>query len=207
MFSRRKQEVYLPEWLWFFLLLPLGLFVLLLYRQKRLPQLRDQIRSRLASLPQPFSRAPRYTEPDSIPLEIRPEAATYTGIEVEAEGETGTDTEDVALAKVSAMQETGPAPEETAATEQAGPTTHDDLVTIEGIGPVISGILRDSGIVTFRQLADTSVERLAEILRNAGLRRLADPGTWPEQARLAADGDWDTLRQLQDTLKAGRRAK
>lgn len=81
----------------------------------------------------------------------------------------------------------------------------DDLKVIEGIGPSISGLLQSQGITTFRQLADTPIERLDEILRQADLRRLADPGTWPEQARMAAEGRMDDLIAFQRTLKAGRR--
>lgn len=91
-----------------------------------------------------------------------------------------------------------------AAQPQAEP---DDLKVIEGIGPAISRLLADQGITTFRQLAETPVERLDEILRAANLRRLADPGTWPEQAFLAASADWDGLKQLQSTLKGGRRSR
>jgi hypothetical protein len=36
--------------------------------------------------------------------------------------------------------------------------------------------------------------------------RLADPTTWPEQAGIAAKGDWEALEQLQAMLKGGRRA-
>lgn len=85
------------------------------------------------------------------------------------------------------------------------PGEPDDLKLIEGIGPTISALLRDSGITTFEQLANTSIGRLDKILQEANLRRLADPSTWPEQARFAADGDWDGLEQFQRTLRAGRR--
>lgn len=81
----------------------------------------------------------------------------------------------------------------------------DDLKLIEGIGPAIAGLLQTQGISTFRQLADTPIERLDDILRQAEFRRLADPATWPEQARLAADGKMDELNVFQRTLKAGRR--
>lgn len=81
----------------------------------------------------------------------------------------------------------------------------DDLRIIEGIGPRISMLMHDSGIHTFQQLADTPLERLDEILQNAGIRRIADPGTWPEQARLAAQGDFEGLDELKKTLRAGRR--
>ncbi|HEX7973181.1 MAG TPA: hypothetical protein VF498_02140, partial [Anaerolineales bacterium] len=75
---------------------------------------------------------------------------------------------------------------------------------IEGIGPKINQLLQQSGIHTFSDLAGTSLERLEQILRDARLR-LANPGTWPEQARLAAEGEWSKLEALQKTLKAGRK--
>jgi predicted flap endonuclease-1-like 5' DNA nuclease len=80
----------------------------------------------------------------------------------------------------------------------------DDLTKIEGIGPKIAATFQGAGINTFEQLAATDVERLQEILDNAGIR-LGDPATWPEQARLAAAEDWDALETLQDELQGGRR--
>jgi hypothetical protein len=32
------------------------------------------------------------------------------------------------------------------------------------------------------------------------------PTTWPQQAKLAADGKWDELKKLQDELKGGKKA-
>ena len=86
------------------------------------------------------------------------------------------------------------------------PAVADDLTRIEGIGPKISGLLQEAGISTFAQLAGTSVERLGQIIAQADLTALADPSTWPEQAKLAAEGQWDRLSALQDELKGGRRA-
>jgi predicted flap endonuclease-1-like 5' DNA nuclease len=80
----------------------------------------------------------------------------------------------------------------------------DDLTVIEGIGPKISAVLQAAGITSYSQLAQTDQERLEVILKNANLR-LANPGTWVEQARLAAAGDWDGLAELQNRLKGGRR--
>jgi predicted flap endonuclease-1-like 5' DNA nuclease len=80
----------------------------------------------------------------------------------------------------------------------------DDLELIEGIGPRMSELLRQAGITTFAQLAVTEASRLIRIVREAGLAMI-DPRTWPEQARLAADGQWDALQVLQDVLKGGRR--
>ncbi len=215
MFSRRDEEIVLPGWLWFFLILPIVLIVALLYRQKRLPQIMQRLRSLRETLPAPLNPASRYTEPDSIPLEIR----TGEAIVIEEEGDTAG--EDVAIARAAAAQENEVAQSEAQAPEapvpeaqqtgtpqpEAEQPAQDELEIIEGIGPAIARLLRNAGLVTFRQLAATPPERLDEILTNAHLRRLADPGTWPEQAALAAAGDWDGLKQLQDTLKGGRRPK
>jgi predicted flap endonuclease-1-like 5' DNA nuclease len=84
----------------------------------------------------------------------------------------------------------------------------DDLKLIEGIGPKISSVLQAAGITTFAQLADTPAGRIEQILEEESprLRRLADPTTWPEQAGLAAAGNWEALEALQGELKGGRRA-
>ena len=86
------------------------------------------------------------------------------------------------------------------------PPEPDDLKKIEGIGPKIASILNDHDIWTYEQLAATGVSRLQAILDEAGPRyRIANPESWPEQARFAAAGDQDGLKKLQDALVAGRR--
>jgi predicted flap endonuclease-1-like 5' DNA nuclease len=88
---------------------------------------------------------------------------------------------------------------------KAVPVKPDDLTKIEGIGPKISELLQTAGINTFAQLAAAEVDRLQQILANAGSRyKLADPTTWPKQAELAAAGKWDELEKLQDQLEGGR---
>ena len=79
-----------------------------------------------------------------------------------------------------------------------------DLTLIECIGPKVHSLLRDAGINTFAQLAAVDVAKLEEIINQAGLRMM-DASTWPEQAKLAAEGKWDELKVLQDSLKGGRR--
>ena len=83
----------------------------------------------------------------------------------------------------------------------------DDLRRVEGIGPKIASVLQEAGIRTYAQLAATEVSRIEAILEASDprLRRLADPGTWPEQAQLAAAGEWEALQNLQAQLKGGRR--
>lgn len=81
----------------------------------------------------------------------------------------------------------------------------DDLKAVEGIGPKIAGLLEADGINTWRALSEASVERIQKILDAAGPRyKLADPGTWPKQAGMAADGKWDELREYQDFLQGGK---
>ncbi len=86
------------------------------------------------------------------------------------------------------------------------PAQADDLELIEGIGPKIAAVLHAAGIVTFADLAAADTSRLAEILQQESNLRLADPGTWPEQAALAAAGKWDEFKVLTEQLKGGRRA-
>jgi large subunit ribosomal protein L21 len=80
----------------------------------------------------------------------------------------------------------------------------DDLAKIEGIGPKVSKALIAAGIATFGDLANAKVEDIQKILSDAGLKMM-DASTWPQQAKLAADGDWDALKKLQDKLSGGRK--
>ncbi|MBL7163918.1 MAG: hypothetical protein ISS57_15060 [Anaerolineales bacterium] len=86
-----------------------------------------------------------------------------------------------------------------------GAVEPDDLTKVEGIGPKTAGVFNTADITTFAQLAGFDVEKLQTLLDDAGIR-LGDPSTWPEQAKLAASGDWDVLQKLQDELQGGRRA-
>lgn len=86
--------------------------------------------------------------------------------------------------------------------EEAEPgLENDDLTIIDGIGPGIMTVLNGAGIYTFNQLGQISVDDLREIIRKSGLRS-DDPATWPRQARLAADGKYDELKELQANLKS-----
>ena len=97
-------------------------------------------------------------------------------------------------------------PSNTRTVRKAGTGQNDNLKRIEGIGVAIERHLKAAGIITFAQLAASSQERLLGILEAAGPRyRMHHPGTWPEQAALAAKGDYVALKALQDVLKGGRR--
>ena len=81
----------------------------------------------------------------------------------------------------------------------------DDLTKVEGIGPKIKEILQNAGVMTFADLAAKTADEVKEILLAEGTRyNRFDPTTWPEQAKLAADGAWDALKELQDKLTGGR---
>lgn len=61
----------------------------------------------------------------------------------------------------------------------------DDLTRIRGIGPVYQRRLREAGIRTFRQLAQTPPEKLREIVAAANWQKV-EPERWVEEAaRLA----------------------
>lgn len=187
--SHRYRDVSIPTWMWFFLALPLGIAFAWLWqrRQGKFLALR-----RIAPL-----RSLRYIEPDSIAIDTRP---NYDMSEMEEAYHT-----DHAFSISQASMESTEFAEKHTGVGQESEAIVDDLKVIEGIGPKISLLLINNGITSYQELASTSIDRLDGILTGAKLRRLANPGTWPEQARLAATGDWDGLTQLQETLKGGRR--
>ena len=82
----------------------------------------------------------------------------------------------------------------------------DDLTIITGIGPKVSAVLRSTGINTFAKLADLKENKIREILEteNPRLLQLVKPKAWPEQARLASEGEWSALKALQESLKERR---
>lgn len=101
------------------------------------------------------------------------------------------------------VQEEKPEPVEEQVEAKAS-ATPDDLTKIEGIGPKAAEALNGKGIVTFAELAATSAEQVKEILTDASstLAHL-DPTSWPKQAKMAADGQWDELKAWQDEVKGG----
>lgn len=97
-------------------------------------------------------------------------------------------------------------------TEQGGmfadaATAVDDLTRIEGIGPAIAQYLNSAGITTYAQLAQTAPGDISNILTGADSSlAVHDPTTWPDQAKLAAVGEWDKLQEWQNQLDGGRGA-
>ena len=77
----------------------------------------------------------------------------------------------------------------------------DDLTRIEGIGPKTASILNQAGVTSFQALASLKSEEIKDILRAAKSRGV--PTSWPQQAKIAAAGDWNGLTKLQAELKGG----
>lgn len=93
----------------------------------------------------------------------------------------------------------------TAASSGGAPVQRDDLKRIEGVGPKIEKMLNDDLIYTWAELAAAPMDRLKGILRKGGDRyKMHDPTSWPDQAKLAAQGRWKELEEFQETLLGGR---
>jgi len=81
-----------------------------------------------------------------------------------------------------------------------------DLTVIEGIGPKINDLFKDNGLKTFAQVGDATVTQMRAVLDKGGARyRIANPGTWAKQAKLAANNKWTALKKLQDELSGGKK--
>jgi len=88
---------------------------------------------------------------------------------------------------------------------KAQPAQPDNLKRIEGIGPKIAEVLKTSGIDSFAKLSTMTPDQIKDLLNQAGDRfSFQDPTTWPAQAELAAQGEWDKLKKWQDELKGGK---
>lgn len=102
-------------------------------------------------------------------------------------------------AKPKAQSESKPASSQKA-------TGSDDLTKIEGIGAKMAKALQDAGIRTFTSLSEASEDTLRAAIEAAGMRFSPSLATWAEQAKFAAQNDWDGLKKFQDTLVGGRKA-
>ena len=91
--------------------------------------------------------------------------------------------------------------------EAHAPVEHkepDDLTKLEGIGPKVGKVLNEAGITTFEGLAHAKAADVQNALNAAGMQMM-NPEGWIEQAKLAAKGDMDGLKKLQDELRGGRK--
>lgn len=136
--------------------------------------------------------------PAPAPVPVRPPAATTAF----------TTTADSAVAGVGASLASAASAASAAAalgfSNLKSPNGYDNFEIIEGIGPKINSVLHAAGVHTFASLASMDVPAISKILDAAGPNfKLANPGSWAEQAGLCASGSWEVLKKLQDELVAG----
>ncbi|MEQ5792153.1 30S ribosomal protein S2 [Muricauda sp. NFXS6] len=117
--------------------------------------------------------------------------------------EKATEEKPAKKAEAAPTKEEKPAEEEKPAKKEAK-AKPDDLTKIEGVGPKAAEALIASGVKTYAELADADAEKVKEILTEASstLAHL-DPTSWPKQAKMAAEGKWDELKEWQDSVKGG----
>ena len=153
------------------------------------------MKSGAADLPE--ANAPEEVQALEAKSETEPETTSAETAQTE-------ETAPVAAAPV-VEEEATPVAATPAATEAEASAEPDDLTKVEGIGPVIAEVLTEAGLDTFAKVADSTPEAIREIMDAAGSQFAShDPATWPQQAKLAAEGKWDELKDWQDELDGGR---
>ncbi len=81
----------------------------------------------------------------------------------------------------------------------------DDLKIVEGIGPKIESMFKESGITTWKKLSETPVAKCQEILDGGGPRyKVHDPASWPMQAKMCYENKWKALLKWQDEHDHGK---
>jgi predicted flap endonuclease-1-like 5' DNA nuclease len=112
-----------------------------------------------------------------------------------------TETEKPAVAKVTKPKTV----KAKTAAKSATSIIKDDLTKVEGIGKKIEALLYKNKIYSFKQLSKTTINSLKTILESGGSKfSMHNPGTWPKQAKLAAEAKWEDLELLQKHLKGGK---
>jgi len=133
-------------------------------------------------------------------------ARKETTVEVKASKEEKTEAVKVKGTPEKAKEEAVPITEkkEKIPVKKAVKVNADNLTKIEGIGPKAAEALTKAGIDSYSKLAETSADKIKEILTEASSRMAhLDPGSWPKQAKMAADGNWDELKDWQEKAKGG----
>ena len=109
------------------------------------------------------------------------------------------------VAKKAASPKKATAEKATAEKATAEKALADDLSKLEGVGKKIALLLNKEGIISYKDLAKTTIKGLQAILTAGGNQySIHNPASWPKQAKLAAAGKWEELTKLQGELKAGK---
>ena len=90
-----------------------------------------------------------------------------------------------------------PEPAEEPAPADVADEGEDELTKLNGIGPKLAEAMQAAGIKRFSQLAVMTTDELSEALAPSGIRySKASAETWATQAKLAAEGDWQGLKDF-----------
>ena len=122
---------------------------------------------------------------------VDPAAEQLGGHEVVSDYEVEVPEEAPAAAPAAAA---AAAEEPAAAAAPAGKP--DDLTQLAGVGPKASAALAAAGLTTYAALADANEPEIRHALHAADMAPPANVGTWPMQASLAANGDWQGLMKF-----------
>jgi len=77
----------------------------------------------------------------------------------------------------------------------------DDLTLLKGISNKVEMLLKDAGIFSYVDLATTPSNTIKKILlAEDPAYNVYDPATWPRQSMLAAQGEWEQLKKLKDSI-------
>ncbi len=131
-----------------------------------------------------------------------------TAVEAKAPKEEKAETVKAEDTPKQVKEETVPKPKpqkkEKVAVKETAKADADNLTKIEGIGPKAAEALTKAGIDSYAKLAKSKADKIKEILTEASSRMAhLDPDSWPKQAKMAADGNWDELKDWQEKAKGG----
>ncbi len=80
-----------------------------------------------------------------------------------------------------------------------------DLTIVEGIGPKIQELFHNHDVNTWKALSECTIDKCEDVLKSGGDRfKMHNPGTWPEQSKMAYEGRWADLLKWQDELDGGK---
>ena len=175
-------------------------------RFKKTADEKAAVNAKLTGLDMPVKpKAIPAVEVKQAPVETPAPAVEEAAAETPEVVEAAVETPEVVETAAPEVVEEAPVVQEAVPAAVEATVAADDLTKIEGIGPKINELLQNAGIRTFGDLAAAAPDAVKEILTAAGGNFSShDPGTWPQQAQLAADGNWDALKTLQDELQGGR---
>lgn len=143
-------------------------------------------------------------EEDDDDTPVVKKAAKAVSKKADAKTDTEEETETAKAKKVKEEAKDNTEAKESPAPKKAGKSDADDLTKVEGIGPKAAEALVNAGLETYAKLAKSSPEAIKNILTEASSRMAhLDPGSWPKQAKMAAEGKWDELDEWQAKAKAG----